>query len=77
MQKYEVKGIICGFTSTDTSSPVSLGSDPDSTSQTLSESEKLRSHGITFRDPETGVLYVQMQLLQVRFIIHVLPYLQK
>ncbi|XP_053384447.1 zinc finger protein ZXDC-like [Mercenaria mercenaria] len=29
-----------------------------------SSSNQLSSHGITFRDPETGVLYVQMQLLQ-------------
>ena len=28
-------------------------------------SNQFSSHGITFRDPETGVLYVQMQLLQV------------
>ncbi|KAL4224475.1 hypothetical protein ACF0H5_015176 [Mactra antiquata] len=34
-----------------------LTSDPSSSTQ-------LSSHGITFRDPETGVLYVQMQLLQ-------------
>jgi hypothetical protein len=30
-----------------------------------SSSNQFSSHGITFRDPETGVLYVQMQLLQV------------
>ncbi|XP_060599336.1 zinc finger protein 236-like [Ruditapes philippinarum] len=29
-----------------------------------SSSNQFSSHGITFRDPETGVLYVQMQLLQ-------------
>lgn len=53
--------------SVDTSSPANVMSPSDSNSQTMSESEKLRSHGITFRDPETGVLYVQMQLLQVGY----------
>lgn len=33
--------------------------------ESTAESESLGSQGITFRDPETGVLYVQMQLLQV------------
>ena len=31
------------------------------------------SPGITFRDPETGVLYVQTQLLQVRFLFSCTP----
>ncbi|KAH3876815.1 hypothetical protein DPMN_000665 [Dreissena polymorpha] len=38
--------------------------DETSTPTDTLETDTLRSHGITFRDPETGVLYVQMQLLQ-------------
>jgi hypothetical protein len=30
----------------------------------------MTSRGITFRDPETGVLYLQTQLLQVKYIVH-------
>lgn len=37
---------------------------PSDMSSSSSFSDTLSSHGITFRDPQTGVLYVQMQLLQ-------------
>ena len=30
----------------------------------------MTSRGITFRDPETGVLYLQTQLLQVKYSVY-------
>ncbi|XP_052760343.1 uncharacterized protein LOC128203109 [Mya arenaria] len=48
----------------ESSEPQAMDMSPTENGASSEDSERLRSHGITFRDPETGVLYVQMQLLQ-------------
>lgn len=37
---------------------------------TFNSADSLSSRGITFRDPETGVMYIQTQLLQVHFFFY-------
>ena len=45
-----------------------------SNSLTFANPDLVTSQGITFRDPETGALYVQTQLLQVRTRYHFMIY---
>ena len=55
----------CGVNSNE---PHLAPGDPESA--TFSLSDVMTSQGITFRDPETGAIYVQTQLLQVYIFTH-------
>ena len=48
-----------------TAGPVTPQLQPSQTRAVFSLSDMMTSQAITFRDPETGAIYVQTQLLQV------------